>query len=255
MHKYRSRILKSAFLVLLVAFSVAYFSVDWRRHRIAVNGGNREYLFYAPSNAKRESLPLLVAYHGFSGTADRMRQSSKLHEMVEEQRFYLVYTEGDPTWHRPHPDRPCPDVDFFDALCDSLTENYSIDEDRIYVTGMSMGGDFVIRLGGLRSNRIAAVASQGMITRYAVDSERPFPLMIIVGTEDKRVPKDYFPRVPDEFREQGHTVEVLRPEGIGHWWHRPLNVALWEFLSSHRLQQRGLTVPSQDATDPSATEP
>lgn len=232
----RARLIVNALVLLSVCvLAVLIFVIDWTRQRVDVDGVQREYLFYAPSNPGGKKLPLLVAYHGFSGTADRMQRSSKLHEMVEDQQFYLAYANGDPTWHRPAEGRRCPDVEFFDALCDSLTKRYPIDEKRIYVAGMSMGGDFAIRLGGRRSNRIAAVVSQGMVTSEAVDAERPFPLMIIVGTEDDRVPPTFFPRVPNAFREHGHHVEVLRPEGIGHWWHVPLNPAIWKFLSSHRL--------------------
>ena len=77
-----------------------------------------------------------------------------------------------------------------------------------------------------------------MCTDGALESERQFPLMIIVGTEDDRVPASFFPTVPAEFRSAGHLVEVLRPEGVGHRWHVPLNEELWDFLSQHRLEKQ-----------------
>ncbi len=231
----RTRLIWIPVLLALVAVRVG-LNRDWHRHYIDVNGVQREYLLYKPRNPESKELPLLLAFHGFSGTADRMRNSSLLHEMVDEHQFYLVYMEGDPTWHRPAEGRTCVDVEYFDAVCDALMQDYSIDSQRIYVTGMSMGGDFVIRLGGLRSQRIAAVASQAMLTRHAVEASRTFPLLVIVGTEDDRVPPAFFPRVPNEFEEQGHLVEVIRPEGVGHRWHIPLNEKLWQFLSTHRLE-------------------
>jgi predicted esterase len=80
------------------------------------------------------------------------------------------------------------------------------------------------------------LAGFGMVT-----SEDLFPLMIIVGTKDDRVPSSRFPAVPQAFRNRGHIVEVVRPEGVGHQWHVPLNERMWQFLSSHSLQ--GLALP------------
>lgn len=77
-----------------------------------------------------------------------------------------------------------------------------------------------------------------MVTDDAVETERPFPLLIIVGTEDDRVPPSFFPRVPEAFQKRGHEVKLIRPIGIGHQWHVPLNEELWSFLSSHELEQR-----------------
>lgn len=192
-------------------------------------------MLYAPENP-HEKLPLLMVFHGFSGNAERIRRSSQLHELVEKHRFYLAYLDGDPTWRRPGANKPCADVEFFDHLCEDLEKRYKIDTDRIYLAGMSMGGDFVIRLGGVRSNRVAAVVSQGMIMEDIVESERAFPLMIIVGTEDDRVPAHVFPDVPDAYRALGHEVIVIRPEGVGHRWHKPLNEDLWSFLAGHSIK-------------------
>lgn len=218
-----------------LAALVAYFRTDWSQRTIQVDGETRGYLFYEPDHFEGK-LPLLLVFHGFSGTAEEMRESLQLHELVNKHKFFLAYLAGNSTWHLLGPGRPNPDLDFFDQLCDHLENQYPIDPSRIYVAGMSMGGDFAIRLAGERSNRIAAVASQGMITSDAVDSQRPFPLFIVVGTEDDRVPQSWIPRVPDAFRERGHEVEVIRPEGVGHRWHIPLNDRLWAFLAGHRLE-------------------
>lgn len=232
----RRLILGFGLIGTLVAIGCLW-QTDWHERSIRIDDETRRYLFYAPDQYEG-TIPLLVAFHGFSGTAERMRESSKLEELVNKHKFLLAYLDGNPSWHRPRTDAPGPDVRFFDELCEHLEKDYRVDSSRIYVTGMSMGGDFAIRLGGLRSHRIAAVASQGMITNEVVDAERPFPLLIVVGTEDDRVPESCFPRVPEAFRERGHEVKVVRPEGIGHRWHVPFNDDLWSFLIEHRVSLR-----------------
>jgi len=222
-------------VALLAGLALIYGRTDSHQKSVDVDGVNREYLFYAPKDCDAE-LPLLLVYHGFSGNADRVRKSSKLHELVDEHKFYLAYLDGDPTWRRPKPGSNCPDVDFFDKLVAELETQHSIDQSRIYIAGMSMGGDFVIRLGGLRSEKIAAVVSQGMITDEAVEAKRAFPLRVIVGTKDDRVSPELIPAVPNAFRDRGHIVKVVRPDGVGHWWHAPLNQELWSFLSNQSLE-------------------
>lgn len=230
------RLLATALILFsILALIAAYLETDLSERTIQVNGLTRRYLFYEPDQVEGK-LPLLLVFHGFSGTAEGTRESSHLHELVNEHQFFLAYLDGDPTWHTAIPGRPNVDVDFFDQLCDQLEKHNPIDPDRIYVAGMSMGGDFAIRLAGLRSERIAAVASQGMITPGAVDAQRSFPLLVIVGTEDDRVSSERISTVTAAFRDRGHEVEVIRPEGVGHRWHEPLNERLWKFLMGHRLE-------------------
>ena len=206
------------------------FFVDWRRHTIVVDGVAREYLLYVPSSRDAELKPLVLAYHGFSGNAAGMAKDSELHELVDERDFYLAYLEGDTTWQFFAPDDSgaSRDVVFFDRLCDELIRSYPIDPRRVYVVGMSRGGDFAVYLAQRRSARIAAVVSQGACMLEAVETERPFPLMVIVGTEDDRVPPDWFPSLPQAFRDRGHVVEVLRPENVGQVMCRTLVSVDWQ---------------------------
>lgn len=196
----------------------------------------RQYLLYAPPRT-RGLKPLVLAYHGFGGNALQMAEESRLHEMVGEHGFYLVYPDGDPSWQLfvPEGAMHSRDVLFFDRLCEELIRTHPIDPDRIYVAGMSRGGDFAIYLAERRSTRIAAVVSQGACWENPVEAERPFPVMFIVGTSDDRVPPNRFPRVPQALRDKRHVVENLRPENVGHRWHVPLNDRVWQFLSSYRL--------------------
>lgn len=235
---WRTCVLFSLLLVVGAAGLWGLAQLDPRRKTVLVEGTPREYLWYPPPSSRSSELkPLVLAYHGFSGTAQRMADSSRLHELAAEQGFYLAYIEGNPTWHMVVPEgaTASPDVAFFDRLCDELVNSHPIDPERIYVVGMSRGGDFAVYLAARRSRRIAAVVSQGACVPEAVDAERPFPLLIIAGEKDDRVPADRFPSVPAAFRERGHVVQVLRPENVGHRWHVPLNGAMWEFLSAHRL--------------------
>ena len=210
---------------------------DWHRRTVLVNGTQRTYLWYEPIAASEELRPLVLAYHGFNGPAERMRRGSKLHEMVDSQDFYLAYIQGDPSWY--FFERAelggNPDILMFDALRRNLLQRYAIDPQRIYVVGMSRGGNFVIHLGLRRSESIAALVAQGACEFDEYQADRPLPMMFIVGTKDGEVSTETIETVPDLYRERGHAIEVLRPQDVPHRWEVPLNDEVWRFLSQYAL--------------------
>lgn len=202
-----------------------------------VNGERREYLFYAPESSDSSLKPLVLAYHGFNGPAKRLERSSQLHKLAQKEKFYLAYIQGDPTWwcFTPLDRNVNPDIAFFDQLRSELIDKHPIDPDRIYAVGMSKGGDFVVHLGLRRSQALAAIVAQGACILEEQVAERALPMLFIVGTKDGEVTTETIETVPGQYRERGHTVEVIRPKDGRHQWQVGLNDELWTFLSTHSL--------------------
>jgi polyhydroxybutyrate depolymerase len=92
------------------------------------------------------------------------------------------------------------DVGFTAAMIDSIATDYNIDRERVYSTGMSIGGFFSHHLAGLLSDEIAAIAPvSGSMLQNMVDVSSPVhptPVMQIHGTEDPLVPYDERPLSP-----------------------------------------------------------
>ena len=86
------------------------------------------------------------------------------------------------------------DVGFISDLIDHLIEEYSIDEKRVYVTGISNGAQMSYRLSCELTEKIAAIApvSGGMQEKFVTDypSLRPIPVLIINNLDDPLVPWD-----------------------------------------------------------------
>jgi polyhydroxybutyrate depolymerase len=84
------------------------------------------------------------------------------------------------------------DVGFTEALIDSLSAAYSIDQNRIYAVGMSNGGFMSFRLACELSSKIAAVGSvTGSMTPSTLgncNASHPMPIIQIHGTTDPTVP-------------------------------------------------------------------
>jgi poly(3-hydroxybutyrate) depolymerase len=232
-----------AIAIVLVAAPAAVWYLahyDWHRRHVMVDGVRREYLWYAPSSRFKKPLPLVLAYHGWKGPAKRLVDSSLLHELAESEGFYLAYIEGNPSWHcfTPWQSEVNPDIAMFDALRTDLVDRFPIDPHRIYAVGMSKGGDFVVHLGLRRSNELAAIVAQGACILEEQTADRPIPMLFIVGTEDGEVTTETMETVPQIYRDRGHLVEVIRPEGVPHRWERSLNDELWEFLSRQSLIEK-----------------
>lgn len=80
------------------------------------------------------------------------------------------------------------DMAYFDALLDDLASWMTVDENRVFATGISNGAAIAHRLACERADRIAAIVAVGGGNQLAVAQgclpSRPVPVMQIHGTED-----------------------------------------------------------------------
>lgn len=84
------------------------------------------------------------------------------------------------------------DIGFTAAMIDAISAMFPVNRDRVYATGMSMGGFFSIHLAGRLSEQIAAIASvAGTMTQGTLNASAPVhptPFLHIHGTSDPLVP-------------------------------------------------------------------
>lgn len=168
---------------------------------ISVDGTERSYIVFAPDPLeKARRMPLVIVLHGGGGTAERMERGTGFSLLAEKEGFVAVYPQGIRNqWNdgRVFPARrgagsPEADLAFIAALIDEVSRSYSIDRDRIYVTGASNGGFFSHLLGARMSDKIAAIAPVigGVGTELAKEFKpsHPVPVFVIQGTQDPLVP-------------------------------------------------------------------
>ena len=172
---------------------------------------NREYIIHIPASYNANTaVPLLISLHGlgdnmanFSGAGFHALSESENFIVVTPQALnfsYLGFTIGT-SWNSGvgaivsvlstpiYPNEDINDVGFISALIDSISLMYTIDADRIYATGFSMGGFMTNRLGVELNDRIAAIASvSGTLGDNVGRSNAcPIPAMHIHGTGDATV--------------------------------------------------------------------
>ena len=120
--------------------------------------------------------------------------------LSEREGFIVAYPDGiERRWndgrgqqrYRAHREN-IDDVGFILKLIDRLSEQFSIDRKRVYVTGISNGGLMSNRLANERADKIAAIAvvTASITTELAsrFSPPQPIPVLIINGEADPLVP-------------------------------------------------------------------
>jgi polyhydroxybutyrate depolymerase len=171
-------------------------------HQILVDHIPRNSIIYLPkaySTAKK--LPAIFLFHGGGGRADFILKTSTgrdFKSISERNNIILIAPDGiKKSWNDGRQTKSnkmnIDDIKFINLLLQYITTNYSVDNSRIYATGISNGGFMVSRLGceiGYRFAAIAVVAAtMGVDTPYsACRPDFSLPVMYIHGTADPVIP-------------------------------------------------------------------
>ena len=197
----------------------------------------RTYYVSYPDNVEdQESVPLIINMHGYGGSASSQRLYSEMDDFAHQLGIAVVYPQGivnsigytswniGTFWDFSNLD----DVGFIDAMIEKISNDFNIDQDRIYACGMSNGGYMSYELACELENKITAfgsVAGNFMLNSdQNCDSEREIPIIHFHGTNDPTV--DYFPPSFD----QALTVE----QSIEYWnGYNNFNLESSESLNSY----------------------
>lgn len=171
------------------------------RGTIEVEGQRRTFLLHIPTADKtsKGQMPLVIALHPFTGTGASMERLTGFSAIADRENFYVAYPNGNQRVWNANPaspssiiGEPADDVAFIHALIDRLLADYSIDPDRVFITGASSGGLMAHRIAAELTDRLAAAASV-MITLPVdfpplISPSRPLPFLMIHGKADPFFP-------------------------------------------------------------------
>ena len=206
-------------------------------------GEQREYELHLPDGYDGSSpAPLAVVLHGINSSIDDILGNDNLldealrtgHIVIAPQSLELG---GTPAWDPVGMPDYNLDVVLFDDLITCMTEQYTIDPDRIHVTGMSLGGIFTGTLIQARSNIIASAApfSGGTFTSKS-DGWDPIPTLVSWGgVEDTSHGQDFHDLASlmiDGLGEDGHFL-ISCDHGGGHSLRAELWPYTFQFFQDH----------------------
>lgn len=220
-------------------------------HRLTldVGGKQRTVLVHAPPGYRADRpVPLVIAMHFYPGSGDALRDMIGMDAKADENGFLVAYPDGLGGGFNA---LVCcgaeDDVTFLTALTDRLIKEWRADPDRVYLTGISNGGDMSFR---------AAVEATGVFAAIGVVSggyggprtevadfvpKKPVSVVTVIGALDRYhdtfeaglkkwrerlrcVPSSASPGGPAGVRRSsarcadGSDVEVYVVEDMGHSW-------------------------------------
>ncbi len=205
-----------------------------------------KYLLYLPQEypASNQDWPLVLFLHGAGERGDDLNKV-KIHGpamLVAKQNKQFPFILVSPQ---------CPEEGWWssdvqiatlDALLDDIVARYRVDTNRIYVTGLSMGGYGTWRLAAKYPNRFAAIApicGDGNPKDAAVLAH--IPAWVFHGAKDDVVPVDKSETMVEALQAvNAHEVKfTIYPEaGQDSWTETYNNPELYDWLLTHTRSNR-----------------
>lgn len=203
-----------------------------------IQGG---YLLYLPKDyGEKEILrPTILFLHGAGERGDDLGILGRIAlPMVLEERDdfpFIVISPQCPkgqTWSN----------EFLITLLRDIVARYRVDPDRIYLSGLSMGGNGTWNLAMEYPDTFAAIAPVcGWGNSNLVSRIKDIPVWVFHGELDTSVPIASGKEVVDALVKIGGNVKTTFYPGRGHdCWHETYNdPILYEWFLQHKKSDRG----------------
>ena len=164
---------------------------DLNTYSLTHDGIKRTLVLYVPKTYDgTKPVPLVVALHGSGGTGKGF-QYTGFNQKAEEYNFIVVYPDAyDHQWNIGNQyDTQSPkldDVGFISLLITTISNQYKIDQSRVYATGHSRGGFMSYHLACEIPDKIAAIAPvAGLnLTFTQPTSSKPIPIAHLHAKDD-----------------------------------------------------------------------
>jgi len=189
--------------------------IDMKFEKEIVKKISLNYLLYLPENYdQNKNYPLIVFLHGAGERGDNLELVKKhgIPKIVEtEQNFQFIVVSPQ-----------CPKNSWWAMFSEELFEllkniedDYSIDKNRIYLTGLSMGGFGTWDMAVKYPNKFAAIAPicGGLEDTDEVRKLVHIPIWVFHGAKDAVVPIKASEELVDVLKECGGNVQfTIYPE-------------------------------------------
>ncbi len=194
-----------------------------------------DYLLFLPEDYdKKDSWPLMLFLHGAGERGDdlelvKKHGPPKIVDTKKDFPFILVSPQcKSRRWWEPFG---------LTALLDDVVAKYKVDENRIYVTGLSMGGFGTWSLASHTPDRFAAIVPIcGGGEPYWTRRFAHLPVWVFHGGKDPVVPLERSEEMVEALKKHGGNVKFTVYADAGHdsWTETYDNPELYEWL----LQQK-----------------
>ncbi len=194
-----------------------------------------DYLLYLPEDYSKtdKKWPMVLFLHGAGERGEDLElvKNHGLPKLIEQGRSFPFIVLS-PQCH----ENQRWSIEFLNALLNETFLKYEIDENRIYVTGLSMGGFSAWELALKYPERFAAIAPVcGGADPQKACLIKHLPVWAFHGAKDKIVPIDRAQAMVDALRSLGGDVKFTVYPDAGHdsWTETYENQELYDWLLRH----------------------
>jgi len=172
-------------------------TTDYRS--VVVEGEKRDFILHIPKGVAPAGAGLILAFHGYGGTAIGFQRSTDLDRIARETGSIIAYLEAaSPYWAE---DCDCVEADrthlaadtaFVSSVMDGLSTELALSPSRRFAVGFSQGGFFVHRLACQMAERfqavveVAATMAGPLADRCA--PTRPVSHLMVLSKRDDSIP-------------------------------------------------------------------
>lgn len=199
--------------------------------------GSFPYWLHVPDGLDDDALPLVLFLHGAGERGNDLSQvvvHGPPRQVISGQElpFVLVAPQCSAgswwAWH----------LDALDELLDHVVSTVSVDPDRVYLTGISMGAIGAWELATKFPDRFAALAPiSGRGTPWMAPRLAHVPVWAFHGDADDRVPHRHSQEMVEAVNNAGGNAHLTTYSGVGHdaWTETYDNPKFYDWLlAQHR---------------------
>ena len=200
---------------------------------------NVNYLLYLPKDYEKESknYPLMLFLHGAGERGENLDKvaihgPAKLIKQGKEFPFIIVSPQC--------PENQWWDIESLDLLLKEIIKQHRVDESRIYLTGLSMGGYGTWAMAQEYPNRFAAIAPVcGGGNPVIAGKIKHLPTWVFHGAKDEVVPMKNSQDMVDALKHVGGDVKFTIYPDANHdsWTETYDNPELYEWFLKHSKSQ------------------
>jgi predicted peptidase len=197
-----------------------------------------KYLLYLPPKYEKsdEKFPLVVFLHGAGETGDDLSKVKKHGppKLVEKKDFPFILVS-------PQAPRLGWNPEALNGLVEDIMANYRVDPDRVYLTGLSMGGYGTWALASSYPGKFAAaVPICGGGNQVMASKLKNLPLWVFHGAKDTVVRPSESKTMVDAVKKAGGNVKyTLYPEEDHDSWTKTYNdPEMWKWLLSQKRKSK-----------------
>ena len=204
-----------------------------------------KYLLYLPEDYQKSKndWPLILFLHGAGERGNHLKKVEWIGPpmLIAKKGKHFPFVIVSPQ---------CPEndwwnsesqIDVLNALLDDIVSQYQIDKDRIYITGLSMGGYGTWQLALDYPNRFAAIAPIcGKGTPEDAGKIKHLPVWVFHGAKDDVVPLKHSEEMVDALKKIGENVKFTVYPDTGHdsWTETYNNSELFDWFLKHRRSKK-----------------